>query len=205
MKQINQKIMKRILFTFLLGGILSVMLPIVSCGQNAKKVSSKTRKVMTIGHEIMEPDSIAVAQLGETAARVIFTPDKISLYSLRGYDTIPDNSVVVMPHYIREKQICYLDKDYAKILDFLLYNSKTNYTMDSIKVRSPRIPFLELEYRRKKESVSVIFSFSDYTWAVKSDGKIQFICNYSEKELINRFFEPCIMLENKMKEVGIKK
>lgn len=182
--------MKRIAIVIIFVALLSVGLAIAG-SKGGKKDSNNKNKIEMIGSDSFVPDSTAKANLGSLASRVIYSAEKINVYSLAGYDTIPEGKTEVLPHYARERLVGTLDVRYADILKFLLFNNAESYALDSIPVRSPRIPTIELEYlTKKKEAVSVVFSFTDFVWMVKSDGKVQFTWNFQNKELIERFFIP---------------
>lgn len=173
--------------------LLTLAMMAVTLGACAKtnQPGSKAKKPTPIGASILNYDQGDVKRLGETAARVIFAPDRITVYSLEPFDSVaPAGAVEVIPHYTRGVEAGRLDRDYADVLTFLLYSRPESYKSDSIKVRSPRVPYLELVYQKKKEQVSVIFSKLDNTWSVKSDGKVQFIWNFPDPALIHRWLKP---------------
>lgn len=182
--------------------LLTLAMMAVTLGACAKtnQTGSKAKKPASIGASVLAYDEGDVKRLGETAARVIFSPDRITVYSLEPFDSVaPAGAVEVIPHYTRGVDAGRLDSDYADVLTFLLYSRPESYQSDSIKVRSPRIPYLELVYRKKKEEVSVIFSKLDNTWSVKSDGKVQFVWNFQNPALIHQWLAP---LDEAIEEVS---
>lgn len=191
--------MKKLFMMLVFSALIPSLIFTASCKQrSSENHDSKSSKNIVIGKDCLEPDSVALQNLGKMAAKVIFNPDRVTAYSLKGYDTIPAGSVEVIPHFVRNRVLGTVDRKYSEVLKFLLYATADNYRLDSLKIRSPRIPLIELEYKKKKESVSVIFSFSDMTWSVKSDGKIQFVWNYGNKDLVARYFRPFLqILDNK--------
>lgn len=135
------------------------------------------------------PDSVVYASLGRTLSDVLFNPSKVTLYKLRGKETVAKNDYEVEPHYVRDTLIGRVRREVWTIFQFNVLANNVNYQNDSIPVRSPYVPEYELEFVRGKSVAHVIFSPSDYTWSVIYDDKKQFNWNYSDKESMSRFFD----------------
>ena len=83
--------------------------------------------------------------------------------------------------------IAKLTSNQITLLQFNLLSDEENYKEDSIKVKSPYVPCIEICFEKKKQQpVHVIISFSDYSWTVVYDDKRQFNWNYADKRQIER-------------------
>ena len=179
---------------FILLAVVCVPAFAITCNAGAKKTTrpampaKKTVVQKNVGQEVMHPVKAVVSQLGNMATEAIFNPTKVTLYQLAGRDTVKKDEVEVEPHFVRERVVGTLSKDYIKLVQYLLVNDTANYAVDTVKVRSPYMPQIEMEFANKKGSVSVLVSTSDFTWTLISDGKKQFNYNYAEKSAINRLF-----------------
>lgn len=173
--------------------LLALLMISVALGACAKTIQSPKngKKTEMIGSSLLRYDEEDIRRLGKIAAEVIYSPDRITVYSLEPFDSVaPEGAVEVIPHYTRGVEAGRLDRGYADVLTFLLYSNPESYGNDSVKVRSPRVPYLELVYQKKKAQVSVILSKLDNTWSVKSDGKVQFVWNFQNPDLIHRWLTP---------------
>lgn len=170
--------------------LLMMSVTLSACAKT-KQSPKNGKKTEMIGAAILRYDEDDIKRLGKTAAEVIYSPDRITVYSLEPFDSIaPEGAVEVIPHYTRGVEAGRLHRDYADVLTFLLYSRQESYQNDTVKVRSPRIPYLELVYQKKKAQVSVIISKLDNTWSVKSDGKVQFVWNFQNQPLIHQWLAP---------------
>lgn len=154
-----------------------------------KKVTTKTVIQKNLGQNSFIPCDTVIAQLGRTASEVIFNPSKVEVYRVEGRDTIDKDEVEVDKNYVRQNLIGTLSKDYIRLVQYLLIADQANYCIDSVRVRSPYSPEIELKFIRKNEAVSVLVSRSNYTWTLLSDGKRQFNYNYAEKSAIDRLIK----------------
>lgn len=167
--------------------------------KTAKAVTTKNILRKNMGHDIIMPSKEVTAQLGKTASEVIFNPTKVTLYRLEGRDTIKDGEVEVEKYFVRVDTVGTLDKEYVKLVQYLLIADPENYKTDSILVRSPYIPSIEMEFAQKDQTVSVLVSLSDLSWTLISDGKKQFNYNYAEKNAIRRLFKNVFNLKGTAK------
>lgn len=161
--------------------ILSFMYSITtfaSCNGFNEKVSAYNIK----------PDSTVYTTLGKTMSDIIFSPNKVTCYTIKGKSSVAKEDFELEPHYVRDSLVCKLKADQISILQFSLLASEENYKEDSIKVRSPYIPCVEFCFEKKKmQPLHVIVSLSDFSWTVVYDDKKQFNWNYSEKMLMERY------------------
>lgn len=163
----------------------------LSC--SAVAFSNKTK----ITGDSIKVDSLAQTQLGISVTETLMNPGKVSCYILKGKSETDENDFVVEPHYVRDSLVGTLTPEMYSILQFALIADQNNYKTDSVLVKSPYVPQLEFEFARKRITVHVVVSLSDYSWSIIFDGKKQFNWNYANKELIHRY---CTMLINNKKE-----
>lgn len=185
---------KKLLF---LVTVLCLVITAITCHAGDK---NKTKKKMTpttlikknMGQDCFLPSDSVKAHLGTMASEVIFNPTKVVVYRVEGRDSIREGEVEVEKNFVRTKMVGTLSKDCVRLVQYLLITDSDNYGIDSMRVRSPYVPDIELQFIRKNEVVSVLVSRSDFTWTLISDGKKQFNYNYAEKKAINRLFNQII-------------
>lgn len=158
--------------------ILCSITSIASCnGANGKNVKFA-----------IQPDSCVSSTLGKTMSEVLFSPSKVTCYTIQGKSKVDKEDVVLEPHYVRDSLIVKLDDSQVSMLQFNLLSDVENYKEDSIKVRSPYVPCVEFCFEKKmKEPVHVIVSLSDFSWTILYDGKKQGNWNYADKRLMERY------------------
>ena len=133
----------------------------------------------------IQPDSAVYATLGKTMSEVLFNPTKVTCYTIKGKATVAKNDYELEPHYVRDSLVAKLNANQISILQFILLADIENYKEDSLKVRSPYVPYVEFCFEKKKQQpVHVIISLSDFSWTVVFDDKRQFNWNYENKRLM---------------------
>ena len=136
----------------------------------------------------IQPDSAVYYTLGKTMSDVVFSPSKVTCYTLKGKATVEKEDFEVEPHYVRDSLIAKLNASQIALLQFNLFADVENYKEDSLKVRSPYVPCIEFCFEKKKQQpVHVIMSLSDFSWTVVFDDKRQFNWNYEDKRLMERY------------------
>lgn len=177
--------MRRNYLFFVLFSVLTI-----SCfaakGQKMKKESKPA--VYAI-----QPDSNTYTILGKTMTDILFSPSKVTCYAVKGKAQVAKTDFELEPHYVRDSLIAKLTPSQVALFQFLVLSDKSNYSQDSIKVRSPYVPHLELCFEKKKQQVHVLISQSDFSWTICYDDKKQGNWNYAEKRLVGRF---CNMISN---------
>ena len=141
----------------------------------------------------IQPDSNTYTILGKTMTDILFSPSKVTCYAVKGKAQVDKTDFELEPHYVRDSLIAKLTPSQVALFQFLVLSDKSNYTQDSIKVRSPYVPHLELCFEKKKQQVHVLISQSDFSWTICYDDKKQGNWNYAEKRLVGRF---CNMISN---------
>ena len=141
----------------------------------------------------IQPDSNTYTILGKTMTDILFSPSKVTCYAVKGKAQVDKNDFELEPHYVRDSLIAKLTPSQVALFQFLVLSDKSNYSQDSIKVRSPYVPHLELCFEKKKQQVHVLISQSDFSWTICYDDKKQGNWNYAEKRLVGRF---CNMISN---------
>ena len=142
----------------------------------------------------IQPDSNTYTILGKTMTDILFSPSKVTCYAVKGKAQVDKTDFELEPHYVRDSLIAKLNPSQVALFQFLVLSDKSNYSQDSIKVRSPYVPHLELCFEKKKQQVHVLISQSDFSWTICYDDKKQGNWNYAEKRLVRRF---CNMISNR--------
>lgn len=142
----------------------------------------------------IQPDSNTYTILGKTMTDILFSPSKVTCYAVKGKAQVDKTDFELEPHYVRDSLIAKLTLSQVALFQFLVLSDKSNYSQDSIKVRSPYVPHLELCFEKKKQQVHVLISQSDFSWTICYDDKKQGNWNYAEKRLVRRF---CNMISNR--------
>ena len=142
----------------------------------------------------IQPDSNTYTILGKTMTDILFSPSKVTCYAVKGKAQVDKTDFELEPHYVRDSLIAKLTPSQVALIQFLVLSDKSNYSQDSIKVRSPYVPHLELCFEKKKQQVHVLISQSDFSWTICYDDKKQGNWNYAEKRLVRRF---CNMISNR--------
>ena len=142
----------------------------------------------------IQPDSNTYTILGKTMTDILFSPSKVTCYAVKGKAQVDKTDFELEPHYVRDSLIAKLTPSQVALFQFLVLSDKSNYSQDSIKVRSPYVPHLELCFEKKKQQVHVLISQSDFSWTICYDDKKQGNWNYAEKRLVRRF---CNIISNR--------
>lgn len=142
----------------------------------------------------IQPDSNTYTILGKTMTDILFSPSKVTCYAVKGKAQVDKTDFELEPHYVRDSLIAKLTPSQVALFQFLVLSDKSNYSQESIKVRSPYVPHLELCFEKKKQQVHVLISQSDFSWTICYDDKKQGNWNYAEKRLVRRF---CNMISNR--------
>ena len=142
----------------------------------------------------IQPDSNTYTILGKTMTDILFSPSKVTCYAVKGKAQVDKTDFELEPHYVRDSLIAKLTPSQVALFQFLVLSDKSNYSQDSIKVRSPYVPHLELCFEKKKQQVHVLISQSDFSWTICYDDKKQGNWNYAEKRLVRGF---CNMISNR--------
>jgi len=144
-----------------------------------------------------QPDSAVYAVLGKSMSDALFSPRRVTCWRLKPMEEPTANDYQVEPHWVRDSLIGQLTPQMYGVLQFVLLNNPDCYRLDSVQVRSPYFPRLEFEFVKRKTTIHVVVSLSDYSWSVIYDDKCQFNYNYVDKELIDRFCQ--IILSEELK------
>lgn len=163
------------------------------CCQAADKKKTKVETLVS-ANSWCAPDDSIVSKLGIRLTDVLFSPDKVRCYRVTPVDSVGKDDVVLEPNYIRDTLITTLNKEQISIIKFCLISNKWNYCDNPLhkdevanEVMSPYMPFIEFEFTRKKEVAHVLISFSNFSWAIKYDGKTQLRRHYNSLSEIERF------------------
>lgn len=161
-----------------------IILSVLSMSCLFSCVNAKEKKEVNYA---IQPDSAVCATLGNTMTDVLFSPRKVTCYTLKGKSQVEEKDYELEPHYVRDSLIGKLKKEEISILQFELLSDDQNYHQDSLKVRSPYVPALEFCFEKKKIEVHIIISLSNFTWTIFYDGKRQGNWNYADKRFMTRY------------------
>ena len=135
----------------------------------------------------LQPDSTVYAILGQTLSDVLFKPNRVTCYTLKGKSEVELGDFQVEPHWVRDSLVGRLSPQMIGVLQFSLVANSENYKNDSIRIKAPYFPLLEFEFQKKHRIVHVLISTIDHTWSIVYDGERQIHFNYHDCELIERF------------------
>ncbi|MBM6719899.1 hypothetical protein H6B13_09620 [Bacteroides gallinaceum] len=159
-------------------GILCLISSFVSCSAANKKTAKYS----------IQPDSTVYYTLGKTMSDILFSPTKVTCYTIQGKSIVSEEDVELEPHYVRDSLVAKLDDGQISILQFNLLSDDANYHQDSLKVRSPYVPYIEFCFEKKRQQpVHIIVSLSDFSWTILYDDKRQGNWNYADKRLMKRY------------------
>lgn len=173
-----------------------------SCISASKKnVSvSKEKTEQPVCNDWIHPDKVAYQALGRRLTDVLINAKTIKVYSLTPKEQINPDDIELDAHFVRDSLLGTLTKEQATVLAYNLISNGANYHKDTtLIVMSPYCPVIEFEFKKKKEVAHILVSFSNYTWTVKFDDKIQFNYNYASGTFIKRFCD-YFLNENKNKK-----
>ncbi len=176
--------------TFLLI-MMCTLVGFTSCNAKSMKKGTPMTK------NIIIPDSIATAVLGNSLSEVLFSPTKVNVYSLKLKERLDKDDVEVEDHVVRDSLIAELSKEETAVIQYILLSDGDSYKTDSVIVRSPFIPALEFEFVKKKASAQVVISPINNSWTVWYDGKRQFHYNFADKKAVKRFCSYFLNLKKK--------
>lgn len=169
-----------------------------ACSPGSKDNTAKTKTEKPVCNKWIHPDNVAYKALGRHLTNILINAKTIKVYSLVPKEQLNPDDYEVDAHFVRDSLLGTLTKEQAIVLDYNLISNGANYTKDtSLIVMSPYYPVIEFEFTKKKEVAHVIISFSDYTWTVKYDDKIQFKYNYASGTFIKRFCDYFLNNTNK--------
>lgn len=151
-------------------------------------LSSCIAKEPKVSKEPVRVDSVVYQNLGKSLYDILSSPQKVSCYLLEAKEEIKKEDIVIEKPFVRDTLLVEkMSKNDVAILQYLLPMDRENYQNDTIKVRSPYIPYLEFLFTKKKSEAHVLVSLSDFTWTVIYDEKRQLHWNYADKKQIRRF------------------
>lgn len=166
-------------------GVVCMLLSCACLSACAQPIDTKPI-AKNIGEQLMAPDSLIMATLGNEVCDILFAPDKVDVFTLEPKSKVEDGEYETEPHFIRKMYVGNLDKKFVGVIQFILLSNDSCYAADSTIAQTFYLPVIEFEYKKKKKSASVIISPNDGTWTVVCDGKRKLNYNYKNPELINR-------------------
>ena len=135
----------------------------------------------------IQPDSTVCAMLGQSISDVLFNPNKVTCYTIKGKGEIETGDFQVEPHWVRDSLVGRLSPQMIGVLQFALVSNGENYKNDTLLRKTPYFPIIEFEFQKKKNVVHVLISTNDRTWTIVYNGVRQLNYNYHDRELIERF------------------
>lgn len=161
--------------------LLAILFPSMLCMASGEEYSKKTPS------RSIQPDSTVYAMLGETISDVLFNPNRVTCYIIKGKGDVEPGDFQVEPHWVRDSLIGRLSPQMVGVLQFALVANRENYKNDTLRIKAPYFPIVEFEFQKKKNIVHVLISTSDHTWTIVYDGERHIHFNYHDCELIERF------------------
>ena len=146
---------------------LSALIIFTSCSKAASKQGNAKGNFVA---SIITPDEKVKEIMGDSIADIIFSPKvTVVAYKMSPSEKPGDNDPTIGGVKIAE-QIGKIDKCYFPIMQFFLSDS-TTYSGEAIVPARPFIARTALEFKLKKESVFLLFSFGSGEVAAVTKGK----------------------------------
>lgn len=161
--------------------LLVMLFTSVLCLASGESYGKKTPAIS------IQPDSTVLAMLGQTVSDVLFNPNRVTCYILKGKSEVEPGDYQVEPHWVRDSLVGRLSPQMIGVLQFVLFANSENYKDDTLLIKAPYFPFVEFEFQKKKNVVHVLISTSDHTWTIVYNGERQINFNYHDCGLIERF------------------
>lgn len=185
-------------------GVVCMLLSCVCLSACAQPIDTKPI-AKNIGEQLMAPDSLIIATLGDEVCDILFAPDKVEVFTLEPKSKVEDGEYETEPHFIRKTYVGNLDKKFVGAIQFILLSNDPCYTSDSTIAQTFYLPMIEFEYKKKKRCASVVISPNDGSWTVVSEGKRILNYNYKNPDLISRLIEGIQNIRPIVKEKKRKK
>lgn len=163
-----------------------ILLGVANQSCSAYPPSKATSSSKKLNSEIIVPGDSVKDILGEETCSVIFAPTKVKVFRLASEK--PSDNDKTIGGYKVEKDMGAIDKTYFPILLFLMADNN-EYLKGSVYPAAPFIPEVAVEFTKKKEVVSIVFSFSGGQLQIVKDGKAQKPIKYYNEKQIMQFFQ----------------
>lgn len=122
--------------------------------------------------------------VGQEGAVVLTQPSSVTVYVLQNS---PGN-LEVLPGYFRHDEGKLLTSSEQAVARFLLTENPANFIeTEGPVVSAPFLPFVELCFRKGKQSLSILVSTMDMTWSVVKDGQEIKNFPYRDVAAVERF------------------
>lgn len=133
--------------------------------------ANKPRKTKNSLADLMiSPDERVKEIMGDSIADVVFSPKvTVVAYKMSPSETPGDNDRTIGGVKVA-KEIGKIDKQYFPIMQFLLSDS-TSYKGEAIVPARPFVAMTAIEFRLKKDSVFLLFSFGSREISAVKNGK----------------------------------
>lgn len=146
---------------------LTALVTFISCPQAATKQGSPKKSLTKT--EIC-PDEKVKEIMGDSIANVIFSPKvTVVAYKMSPSETPGDNDHTIGGIKVA-KEVGKIDRSYFPIMQFLLSDSLT-FKGEIIVPARPFVAIMALEFKQKKESVFLLFSFGSREISAVRNGK----------------------------------
>lgn len=185
----NQKILGALFLLFIAFGL-------PACA----KSKERRPKTIDIGKELLQADSTIISVLGEEIYDILSSPNQVNVYSIQPKKELSEDDYEVEPHFIRKSHIGNVSKRFQDVISYILITDTTNYGQDTTIAQTFYLPVVEIEYKKKKETVSVLISPNDNSWSIVKNSKRLLNNNYSNKEPINRLVKGLTNINSKKKK-----
>lgn len=137
---------------------------------------------------ITAPDALVVA-LGEKNIETLFHADDVSYFILGNEPK--ESTLEPIPGYFRYNKGKTIHPDYISVLLFLLPGNPDNYITNENRpiIMAPFLPYQEFVFHKGKDSISLIVSTSDLSWAIAKNGEIVKKFPYVDKKSVERLLK----------------
>ena len=175
--------MRRSTSRLIMAAIILLSVTNQSCAHPMEKNSNAKKK---LNSDLIVPGDSVKDILGEENCSVIFSPSKVKLYRLSP-EKAGDNEKTIGGYKI-EKDMGIIDKTYYPVLLYFL-SDNGEYLKGPVYPAAPFIPDVAVEFTKKKDVVSIVFSFSGGQLQVVTGGKAKKAIKYYNEQHIMKYFQ----------------
>lgn len=130
-----------------------------------------------------------VAKVGDEMASILSSPDKVTFHILQNEATAKQ----VFPDYYRKDEGVILSAGEVAVVQFLFTENPDCFgSQQAVVAMAPFLPFNEFVFQKGKESVSLVVSTSDMSWAVVRDGDLLHTFTYTDVTAVKRLIKTLI-------------
>lgn len=167
-------------------GIISVFIATLACSAACSMFASNDNGKPQSKPLLICPDDSVVKVMGDSIASIVFNPKTVMLYELDPSAKVGDNDRTIGGVKVKQ-EVGKVQKDYYPIVLFMLSDS-LSYSDEIIVPARPFVPRMALEFKQKKESVFILFSFGSREISAVKNGKELWHKHINDSRKYVRFF-----------------